>query len=176
MKEKPKLNQLKSWIFDWGETLIVALVLALVIRAFFLQVFWIPSCSMEPTLNINDRIVVNKVIYYFRAPKRFEIMVFRGVGEPKKDLIKRIVGLPGEKLELKKGVLYINDQQITETHQINQDNVNYGPVQIPNDSYFMMGDNRPFSADSRYFGFLPKKNIIGPAILRIWPLTKIGLI
>jgi len=86
--------RLKHWIFDWAETIVVALVLALIIRAFFLQVFWIPSGSMEPTLDISDRIVVNKVAYYFCPPARLEVVVFRQVAPadvPKKDLIKRLV-------------------------------------------------------------------------------------
>lgn len=170
---------LKHWIFDWAETIVVALVLALVIRAFFLQVFWIPSSSMEPTLEINDRIVVNKVSYHFRQPRRLEIIVFRQVNlgdKDKKDLIKRLVGLPGETLEVKDGAIKINGQPIVENHLINQDYANYGPITIPADAYFVMGDNRPASADSRYWGFLPKKNVIGPAFLRLWPLTKLGLI
>lgn len=169
----------KFWCFDWGETLVVAFILALIIRAFFLQVFWIPSGSMEPTLEINDRIVVNKVAYHFREPRRLEIIVFRQVhiqGVPKKDLIKRLVGLPGEELEVRGGIIYINGQSVEENHPLDQDYANFGPVKIPNDSYFVMGDNRDESADSRYWGFLPKKNVIGPAFLRLWPLPKLGLI
>ncbi len=170
---------MKHWLFDWGETLVVAFVLALIIRAFFLQVFWIPSGSMEPTLDINDRIVVNKVIYHFREPRRLETIVFRQVGipgVPKRDLIKRLVGLPGETLQVKNGIIFINGQSVEENHTLNQDFANFGPVKIPADSYFVMGDNRPASADSRYWGFLPKKNVIGPAFLRLWPLAKLGLI
>jgi signal peptidase I len=174
---------LNNWAFDWAETIIVALILALVIRAFFFQVFWIPSGSMENTLDIGDRIVVNKIVYNFRQPQRFEIMVFRGVptlGEQKRDLIKRVVGLPGETFEVKDGVININGSPVEYPgdmkQTMNQDYANYGPVQIPADSFFVMGDNRPASADSRYWGFLPKKNLIGKAFLRIWPLTKLGLI
>jgi len=170
---------LNNWIFDWGETIVVALILALIIRAFFLQVFWIPSGSMEPTLDISDRIVVNKVVYNFRQPKRFEIIVFRAVpamGQEKKDLIKRLAGLPGEKLEVKDGIININGKPVEEAHTMNQDYANFGPITIPPDSYFVMGDNRLASADSRYWGFLPGKNIIGKAFLRIWPLTKFSLI
>jgi signal peptidase I len=173
------MPRLKHWVFDWTETIVVALVLALVIRAFFLQVFWIPSGSMEPTLDINDRIVVNKVIYHFRAPHRLETVVFRGVSDTnltKKDLIKRLIGLPGETLLIKDGVVNINGQPLVETHTMNPDFANFGPVTIPANSYFVMGDNRPASADSRYWGFLPKRNLIGPAFLRIWPLSKAGLI
>jgi signal peptidase I len=168
-----------SWIFDWAETIVVALILALIIRAFFLQVFWIPSGSMEPSLDISDRIVVNKVLYYFRPPQRQEVVVFRQVGsidETKKDLIKRLMGLPGETLQVKNGIIYINGKAVVEKHPMNQDFANFGPVTIPADAYFVMGDNRPASADSRYWGFLPRKNIIGQAFLRIWPITKFGLI
>jgi len=178
----PKSNKsgfLAHWLFDWTETILVALVLALIIRAFFLQVFWIPSGSMEPTLNINDRIVVNKVSYHFRGPKRQEIVVFRQVasdGTPKRDLIKRVMGFPGETLEIKDGLVYINDKVVEETHQMNKDFSDFDPVTIPEDAYFVLGDNRPASADSRYWGFLPKQNLIGPAFLRIWPLNKFGLI
>ncbi len=184
-KERARVPRLKHWVFDWAETIVVALVLALIIRAFFLQVFWIPSGSMENTLDINDRIVVNKVSYYFRLPHRFEIVVFRqvqpeGVSADKKDLIKRLVGMPGEKLELKNGELFINGNLVEYPadmkQTMNQDFANFGPVTIPPASFFVMGDNRPESADSRYWGFLPQKNLIGPAFLRIWPLFKFGLI
>jgi signal peptidase I len=168
-----------NWLFDWGETIVVALLLALVIRAFFLQVFWIPSSSMEPTLDIQDRIVVNKVAYHFRSPRRMEIIVFRETGSfgPKnKDLIKRLVGLPGEQLEVRNGIVHIDGQPLKEEHPMNQDFADFGPVQIPSDAYFVMGDNRPASADSRYWGFLPKKNVIGKAFWRLWPLSRFGWI
>ncbi len=181
---KPARNRfVKHWLFDWIETILFALIMALIIRAFFIQVFWIPSGSMERTLDIGDRIVVNKVVYHFRHPKRFEIIVFRAVpamGEEKKDLIKRVIGLPSETLEIKDGIVSINGKPVEEPadmkQTMNQDYANFGPVNIPDDSYFVMGDNRGASADSRYWGFLPKKNVIGPAFLRIWPLTKFGLI
>ncbi len=170
---------LKHWVFDWTETIVVAFVLALIIRAFFLQVFWIPSSSMEPTLLINDRIVVNKVAYHFRDPRRQEVIVFRQVappGTPKRDLIKRVMGLPGEKFQIKEGIIYINDKPVDETHPMNRDYSNFGPLVVPPNAYFVMGDNRPASADSRFWGFLPKENVIGPAFIRIWPLNKLGLI
>lgn len=172
-------NRLKHWVFDWAETIVVAFVMALIIRAFFLQVFWIPSSSMEPTLDIQDRIVVNKVAFHFRKPRRQEIVVFRQVaqkGVPKRDLIKRVMGLPGETLMIKDGVVYINSKVIKEDHPMNRDYSDFGPVRVPEDAFFVMGDNRPASADSRYWGFLPKKNLIGPAFIRIWPITKLATI
>ena len=177
--EKDNSASVRQWVFDWAETIVVAFVLALIIRAFFIQVFWIPSSSMEPTLDIKDRIVVNKVVFHFREPKRLEVVVFREVnpvGGQKRDLIKRVVGLPGEVLELKKGAIFINGVKLAEKHPMNQDFADFGPVAIPPNYYFVMGDNRPASADSRYWGFLPKKNIIGPAFVRIWPITKFSLI
>jgi signal peptidase I len=106
-------------------------------------------------------------------------VVFRQVapeGQPKRDLIKRVMGLPGEVLEIRDGVVHINGLRIKELHPLNHDYADFGPVKIPLDAYFVMGDNRPASADSRYWGYLPAKNIIGPAFLRIWPLDKIGLV
>ena len=170
---------LSHWFFDWTETIVVAFVMALIIRAFFLQVFWIPSGSMEPTLDIQDRIVVNKVAFHFRPPQRVEIVVFRQVASTateKRDLIKRVIGLPGETLIIKDGKIFINNKPLLENHDMNEDFANFGPVTVPANSYFVMGDNRPASADSRYWGFLPKANLIGPAFLRLWPLTRLGLI
>ena len=168
---------MKKIIREWVETIVVALVLALIIRAFVVQVFYIPSGSMEPTLNIKDRIVVNKFIYWFREPRREEIIVFKlpeRPGQPSKDLIKRIIGLPNETLEVKDGIVFVNAMPLSENHLMVRDRAHFGPVKIPEGSYFMMGDNRGNSADSRYWGFLPKKNIIGLTFLRIWPLLKFG--
>jgi signal peptidase I len=173
------VKKLKHWLFDWTETILVAFILALVIRAFFVQVFWIPSSSMEPTLDIQDRIIVNKVTYHFREPRRQEVVVFREVapeGSPKRDIIKRVMGLSGEVLQVKDGVIFIDGKKVLESHPMHNDFADFGPVAIPEDHYFVMGDNRPASADSRFWGFLPKENLIGPAILRIWPISKLGLI
>jgi len=218
--DKEKLNK---WFREWAETLIVAFVLAIFIRSFFLQVFWIPSGSMEPTLNINDRLIVNKIAYgiqnpffesykekiffyiipnplyrhpiltsdkqYFidfhKEPKRFDVVVFKTYDYDgnRKDLIKRIIGLPGETLEVKKGIVYINGKKLNETHlgynnysNINAFPANFDSVVIPQESYFVMGDNRPNSADSRYWGFLPKQEIIGPALFKIWPVWQLSFI
>ena len=172
--QTPREGILRNWLFDWTETIVVAFILALIIRAFFVQVFWIPSSSMEPTLDISDRIVVNKVAFHFREPHRMEVVVFRQVAEEgvaKMDLIKRLIGLPGEVLQVKNGEIFINSKKIEENHPMNQDYADFGPVVVPPDHLFVMGDNRPASADSRYWGFLPKKNLIGPAFFRIWPLS-----
>lgn len=172
------MKRKKGFLWETLETIVVALVLALVIRTFVIQVFWIPSSSMEPTLNINDRIIVNKFIYRFRAPQRGEIVVFKypveESKEPKRDFIKRVVGLPGENLKVVRGAVYINGKPLPEHHPMRADAANFGPVEIPSGSYFVMGDNRPNSYDSRYWKFLPRDKIVGPAFLRIWPLTQLG--
>lgn len=213
---EPK-KQVKHWLRDWAETIVIAFVLALIIRAFVIQVFFIPSGSMEPTLNIKDRIIVNKFAYgiqnpYYAAhkaekflwifpnpfydhyfsffdikyfwkfkkdPKRFQIMVFKypaKPGEEQRDFIKRVIGLPGDKIQIKDGLLFINGKPASERHPMNWDADNFGPITVPKDCYFMMGDNRPSSMDSRYWGFCPAENIIGPAFFRIWPIWKFGII
>ena len=179
MNTRPS-KRTKSWIREWVETIVIALILALIIRTFIIQVFYIPSGSMEPTLNVRDRIIVNKFIYRFRDPKRFEILVFKypypKPGEPRKDFIKRVIGLPGETIYIRDGVVYINGEKVFGEHPMKKDVSDYGPLEIPDDGYFVMGDNRPNSADSRVWGYLPRKFIIGPAIIRIWPLTRFGLL
>ncbi len=132
---------------------------------------------MEPTLNIQDRLVVNKFIYKIREPKRFDVIVFRFPNEEiKNDLIKRIVGLPGETVAITDGVVFIDGVKIKEVHSMNKDHAYYGPVVIPDDQYFCLGDNRPQSADSRVWGFVPRKKIHGPAFLKIWPIWELGII
>jgi len=173
-------NRGKGLIREWAETIVTALILALIIRAFVIQVFYIPSGSMEPTLEIGDRIIVNKFIYRFSAPKRFDIIVFEypytKAGEKKKDYIKRIIGLPDETLEVRDGDVFINGVKLNEKHMMSKDMSGFSKFKVPFDSYFMMGDNRGNSADSRVWGYMPKKFIKGPAVFRIWPLNRFGLI
>lgn len=189
----------KGFVREWTETIVVAVLLALVIRAFVIEVFLIPSGSMEPTLYphfgskflfvigregredwLSDRVIVNKFIYRFREPRRFEVIVFKfpytPPGEEQKNYIKRIIGLPGETILVKNGSIFINGKLLAENHPMMPDNANYGPMEIPSGNYFVMGDNRPNSADSRYWGFLPKEKIAGPAFVVIWPPQRIGMV
>lgn len=167
----------KGWLRETSETIVIAFILAMIIRTFIIQVFWIPSSSMEPTLDIKDRVVANKFIYWFHPPQRGDVIVFKSLEEKPRDFIKRIIGLPGDELELREGLIYINGQKLDESkHPVNYDTMNFGPIKIPSSEYFMMGDNRPQSADSRYWGPLPKKNIKGQAFIIIWPFRHFGLI
>ena len=168
----------KSIIREYAEAIIIAILLALIIRTFVIQAFKIPSGSMIPTLLIGDHILVNKFIYWFEDPERGDIAVFKYPQDPKRDFIKRVVGLPGEKLEIRNKVVYINGEPLDEAYTIFTDNLKqsrvmsqrdtFGPVVIPENSYFMMGDNRDNSADSRFWGFLDKNMFKGKAFIIYW--------
>lgn len=151
----------------------IAVLLAVIIRVFLFQPFYIPSGSMEPTLIQGDRIIVNKLTYRINEPKRGDIMVFKYPVNPQRDFIKRLVGLPGETVEIKDSKVYINGKPIDQSFlPTGLEYDDFAPVKIPENQYFMMGDNRNNSEDSRYWGTLPKKNIIGKAMLIYWPSTR----
>jgi signal peptidase I len=169
---------------EWVEPVVIALVLALIIRTFVVQAFKIPTGSMRPTLIEGDRILVNKFIYKFKKPERGDIIVFLSPEDKKKDFIKRLVGLPGETVEISNGTILINgkaidnDSIIKERYYYNRGD--FGgegqAVQVPDDAYYVLGDNSISSRDSRYWGFLPKKYLLGKAFLIYWPLTRIRLV
>jgi signal peptidase I len=169
---------------DFLLQLLVCLALAFgVVKPLVVEPFYIPSESMVPTLRVGDRVLVNKFIYRFSEPQRGDIVVFRSVEGGGEDLIKRVVGLPGDKVELRHGKLFLDGQQHNEPYVVNKSCVrgmpktcSYGPVTVPKGDYFMMGDNRAKSADSRFFGPVPKKAIIGEAFLRLWPPSRVGLL
>ncbi len=181
---------------------VIALVLAILLKTFVVQAFYIPSSSMEPTLLIGDRVLVTKTAYLYREPRRGEVVVFTedlgdaapqeggftgtlrslasGLGVAagsERDFIKRIIGLPGETLEMRDGVVYIDGEAIPEAatsdggYLSRPDLTDFGPVTVEPDHYFMMGDNRPNSADSRYgLGQIARDQILGRAFVIIWPL------
>ncbi|MDD5098012.1 MAG: signal peptidase I [Candidatus Omnitrophica bacterium] len=182
----------KSVMRDWVESIIVAFLLAMVIRAFVVQAFKIPTGSMRMTLIEGDLILVNKFIYgakvpflhYWlpavQAPKRGDVIVFVYPEDKKKDFIKRLVGLPGETVEIKEGSIYINGKPVAEQifNQIYYYNrgdfsAEGQKITVPPDSYFVLGDNSASSKDSRYWGFVPKANLLGKALIIYWPLNRI---
>ncbi len=171
-------------IREWSESLIIALIVALSIRMFVVEAFKIPSGSMKPTLEIGDRIFVNKFIYKFQIPARGDIVVFRYPEEPKRYFVKRLVAVAGEKVEIKKGSITINGEIIKEpeifknTYYYNKGKygIENNAVIVPDASFYFLGDNSAFSKDSRYWGYVPKKYIVGKAFLRFWPLWRVGLI
>lgn len=177
-------NKMRYFIKEWVEPVIIAVILALIIRTFIVQAFKIPTGSMKPTLIEGDRILVNKFIYKFKKPERGDIVVFVSPEDKKKDFIKRLVGLPDENLEISNGMLLINnkaidkDSVIRERYYYNRGDFGRAgqSVHVPEDAYYVLGDNSISSRDSRYWGFLPKKYLIGKAFLIYWPPTRIRLI
>jgi signal peptidase I len=156
-----------------------ALIVALVIRAFFLAAFYIPSESMVPTLQKGDRVLVNKLSYKLHDVHRGDVVVFgRPPNEPDngiKDLIKRVIGLSGETIEVRDCKVLINGQTLSESYVKSWTRTcTYPPHQIGKDEVFVMGDNRDDSQDSRYFGPIKESLIVGRAFVVVWPLTHLG--
>lgn len=185
----------KSVVREWIESIIVALILAMVIRTFVVQAFKIPTGSMRPTLKEGDLILVNKFIYGAKVPftdlrlpalsqlKRGNVIVFIYPEDPKKDFIKRLIGLPGETVEIKNGTIYINEKPILDPVFNQRYYYNRGQwgeedekITVPQDCVFVLGDNSASSKDSRYWGFVPYKNILGRAILIYWPPNRIRMV
>ena len=180
----------KSSAREWTEAIIIALLLALFIRTFVVQAFKIPSGSMKDTLLIGDHILVSKFIYGikipfsgnvlipFKKPARNDIIVFRYPQNPEKDYIKRVIGTPGDKLEIVNKKIFINDQPYDDQYGIYLDSTiyprevqprdNFGPVVVPEHSYFVMGDNRDNSYDSRFWNYVDIKAVKGKAFMLYW--------
>ena len=188
---RPAVPQSKSLWREYGEALIIALVLALVIRAFLVQAFSIPSGSMQPTLLVGDYLLVNKFIYGIRNPftnkvlipitnpARGDVVVFIFPQDPSKDYIKRVIGLPGDRVQIINKKVFINAQLLETPQAVYTDPTlipapagptesardNLGPTTVPANSYFVMGDNRDFSYDSRFWGFVPMDSLRGKAFI-----------
>jgi signal peptidase I len=170
----------KPWWRETIETILWALALALILRTFVVQAFWIPSGSMIPTLEIGDRVLVAKFWYTFSEPKRGQIAVFKYPVDPQRDFVKRIIGLPGETVSMKDGVVYIDGNPIDDSYVRNHDYYDMEPVKVPEGQYFVLGDNRPNSQDARFWPdvhkFVPRSYLKGPAFVRYWPIARIGLL
>ncbi len=178
----------KRWLWakwkNWGEPLLIAAVLAIVIRTFIFGPYKIPTGSMKPTFMENDKIFVDKLSYRFHEPTRGDIIVFKYPLDRKKDFVKRLVGLPGDSVEIRKGVILVNGKPMTDppfgSHTYyNVEDWEFGKsglvVRVPADHYFALGDNSAHSADSRQWGFVPKKDLIGKAFMIWWPPKRVKL-
>jgi signal peptidase I len=170
---------------EWVGVVVLALVAAFLVKSFVLQTFFIPSASMEPTLHVNDRVFVNKLSYAFHSVHRGDVVVFtlppgESAGTGVDDLIKRVIGLPGETIDARDGRIYVDGRPLAEPWLPK----GVSPVaglplarqRIPPDHYFLMGDNRGDSSDSRHFGPIPGDLIVGRAFVRIWPLSHLGFL
>jgi signal peptidase I len=183
----------KSTAREYFESIVVAVILALFIRTFVVQAFKIPTGSMEPNLLVGDHLLVNKFVFSpaalplerqvlpMRDVRRADVIVFKFPEEPERDFIKRVIGLPGETVELRNRQVFVNGERLVEpyAHYLfpagEEDNSpsfdvreRYGPVTVPAGHYFMMGDNRDNSQDSRYWGFLPAHYVKGRALMIYW--------
>jgi len=168
----------KSVIRQYTEAFLIAILLALVIRTFVVQAFKIPSGSMLPTLQIGDHLLVNKFLYWFTGPQRGDVIVFKFPQDEGRDFIKRVIALPGDKVEVRGKRVYVNDKPVQESYAVHLDpsiqenphspRDNFAPVQAPSGQLFMMGDNRDYSMDSRFWGFLDIKKIKGKAFIIYW--------
>ncbi|TMJ17025.1 MAG: signal peptidase I [Bacillati bacterium ANGP1] len=168
---------MRTAIVETLDACLFAAILSLVIITFIVQAFYIPSGSMEPTLMIDDRILVAKFVYRLEPVHRGDVIVFRYPLNPQRDFVKRVIGLPGDRVGLKDGVVYVADRAISERgYTIKPDFGNYGPVIVPAHQYFVLGDNRNNSEDSRFFGYVPRANVIGKAMFIYWPLPRVGFV
>ncbi len=157
-------------IWDWVRSILIAIVLALIIRLFLFEVFVVEGRSMYPTLVETERLMVNKVVYHFNEPRVGDIVVFEY--EPGRDFIKRVIGVEGDQVQIVSGIVYINGKPLSEPYILeNMDMYDYGPVEVPLDSYFLMGDYRQNSMDSRdpRVGFISRENLKGRAFFIFWP-------
>ncbi len=200
-RPKPKPSLWQS-IREILVILVIAALVAVLIQSFFIKAFIIPSSSMSPTLQIGDRVMVDRMTYYFRKPRRGDIIVFRfpptspnatnttnllywpfeQIGETlhithrtdSSPYVKRVIATEGETLEIKNGQVYIDGKPIKEDYKV-PDNYNMPPTKIPKGQLFCMGDNRPNSRDSRYWGLVPIRSVIGKVFLIWWPLKHFGV-
>ena len=177
-------EKIRREIKEWGESILIAFILAMIIRTFVVQAFKIPSGSMRPTFLEGDRILVNKFIYRFKEPRTGDVIVFRYPEDLKKDFVKRLIAKGSETIEINEGNIYINNRLVNEPHTIREiyyyNRGDFGAtgqkIKVAPDSYYVLGDNSASSRDSRYWGFVPKKNLLGRAFMIYWPINRIRII
>lgn len=169
----PDWRRIGGNVWEFAKTLIIAFVLAQLIMVSVAQAFQVEQYSMEPTLLPHDRVLVDKIFYRLRQPHRGDVVVLKYPLNPQRNYIKRIVALPGDTLEVRNGRLFVNGRRMTELYVNGQAQGNYGPLAVPPDSVFVMGDNRNNSEDSRAFGALKKNLIVGQALLIYWPPQRV---
>jgi len=160
---------------DWIVSIAAAIAVALLIRTFIVELYVVDGPSMRPTLQHEERLVVNKFIYYFRDPQKGEVVIFRYPRDPSRDFIKRVIATAGDTIEIKEGRVYVNDQLLREDYILEKTRTEYPKVTIPEGTIFVMGDNRNNSEDSRFpdVGFVPLNLVKGEAVLVFWPVDEL---
>ena len=169
-KETSTVAEIKDWIVS----IVVAVALAMFIRTFIVELYVVDGPSMRPTLESEERLVVNKFIYRFRVPEKGEVLVFQYPRDPSRDFIKRVIATPGDTIEIREGRVLVNDQLLTEDYILEKTRSEYPKSTVPEGRIFVMGDNRNNSEDSRFadVGFVPYDLIKGKAMLVFWPISQ----
>lgn len=181
LTQKQEAPQPNPWV-EGLQTIGLSVVLALGIRHFVAEARYIPSGSMEPTLQINDRLVIEKISYHLNPPEHGDVVVFwppdslTPPGKRRDAYIKRIIGLPGDVVEVRDGEVIRNGEVLTEPYIKAAPDYQWGPEKVPDAFYLVLGDNRNSSYDSHAWGFVPQENIIGKAVVRFWPPDRLGLL
>jgi signal peptidase I len=163
-------------LLDIGKSILIAIIAAFLIITFVFETVSVDGHSMDPTLNNKDRLIVEKVSYYFRAPKPGDIVVIKYPANPSEKFIKRVIAVGGDKVRIDNGKLYINDKLQNESYILEPMIGNYNEVTVPENTIFVMGDNRNNSRDSRFtdVGFVSYKLVVGRAVFRLFPFTRMG--
>ena len=169
-KERSTAEEIKDWVVS----IVIAVALAMFIRTFIVELYVVDGPSMRPTLESEERLVVNKFIYRFRPPEKGEVLVFQYPRDPSRDFIKRVIATPGDTIEIREGRVLVNDQLLTEDYILEKTRSEYPKSTVPEGRIFVMGDNRNNSEDSRFadVGFVPYDLIKGEALLVFWPISQ----
>lgn len=177
------VRRISNFFMDFLETIVVALSIFVVVYLFLVQPHEVKGSSMEPNFQNNDYILTDKISLKLHEPARGDVVIFKAPRNPDVDYIKRVIGLPQEKVKIQNGAVYINGLRLSEPYLTSSTNLFPGSflqegveITVPEGEYFVMGDNRSHSSDSREFGPIPQSLIIGKAIFRYWPIVKGGLI
>lgn len=179
VKQRTTGEKILAEILDWGRSIIIAVALALVIKATIVQAYMIPTGSMEHTIMPNDRVFGNRFVYHIHKPERGDIIAFKPpdtVQDTRIPFLKRVIAVEGDDVYMHNGAIYVNGKKTVEPYLMEPPLGEMQPRHVPPDTIFVMGDNRNSSYDSRYFGFVPIKNIQAKAFFRFWPLDRIGVL
>jgi len=176
--DKAELHALLREIRNWTRDIFFAALAAILIVVFVVQPVKVEGTSMQPRLLDQERIFVNKFIYHFSSIERSDIVVFWYPKDPTKSFIKRVIGLPGESVEIRSGIVYLNGKPLLEPYVTPEyfDYASYAPQVVQPGTYYVLGDHRNSSNDSRHWGPVPAENVFGKAVFRYWPVSKLGLI
>ena len=158
----------------WPLVLAAAILVVLLVRIFVLQLFWVPTGSMVPSLVPGDRVLVNKAAYWLHGPRQGDVVVFSSDGEV--DFVKRVIATGGQTWEIRRGTVYVNGRALDEPYAVTGDDRSFGPGTVPQGSLFVLGDDRPHSEDSRFarVGYVPVRDVVGRVVARAWPPGRFG--